>query len=236
MLIAIAGPHNSGKDVCAKVLQKEFGFQRLAWADAVAKVVSYKYNLPYQKLLGLNDSDRQWRLTPHPNLCYEQNGVPIYHTPLQALNAEGDGSRLFYPNVWVNILLRELQPGVKYVVPGTRKVNEAKAVLSYNYSHANSDNKATNSSKKDTNSSKQYTSNHNLATNSTTLYTNCTNLLWYVERPGCVLSEVEEELPQVKLLATDTINNNGTKDYLEEKVRAIYWRSQTGKAKIVCPS
>lgn len=162
--------------------------------------------------------------------------MPIYHTPLQALNTEGDGSRLFYPDVWVNILLRKLQPGVKYVVPGTRKVNEA-AVLSYNYSRANSNNEATNSSKQDTNSSKpytnsskQYTNNPKLATNSTTLYTNCTNLLWYVERPGCVLIEVEEELPQVKLLVTDTINNSGTKDYLEEKVRAIYWLRQTGKA------
>jgi hypothetical protein len=46
------------------------------------------------------------------------------------LNLEGDGSRAVQQDVWVNHLLNHIKgSNSNWVIPGTRKLNEAEAVL-----------------------------------------------------------------------------------------------------------
>jgi hypothetical protein len=127
VIIAIAGPHGSGKDTVASFL-KPYGFNRLSYADEVCRCVSHKYKLPYARLLGLNQEDRLWRSTPHPSLAVHK-GTRL--TPLDVLNIEGDGSREVQPDVWVNHLLDIIDKDTQsnWVIPGTRRLNEAQAVL-----------------------------------------------------------------------------------------------------------
>jgi hypothetical protein len=127
MIVAIAGPHNTGKDVVASFLTKHYGFIRISWADELCRVVSHKYGLPYQRLLGLTPEDRQWRITPNPSIPGLQQ-TPL--TPLEVLNLEGDGSRAVQQDVWVNHLLNHIKgSSSNWVIPGTRRLNEAEAVL-----------------------------------------------------------------------------------------------------------
>jgi len=127
VIIAIAGPHSSGKDTIAAFL-KPYGFKRISYADEVCRCVSHKYKLPYARLLGLNQEDRLWRRTPHTSLAV-RNGAHL--TPLDVLNIEGDGSREVQPDVWVKHLLDVIDkdPQSNWVIPGLRRLNEAQAVL-----------------------------------------------------------------------------------------------------------
>lgn len=131
-LIAIAGYPNAGKDTIIRYLKDKHGYRREAWADKVCEVVALMYNLPYGKLLGLTDEDRIWRETPHPNVSYWQDGKFIERTPRDALNHVGDGARELNPFTWVlqlQLKIRDSLHQTPIVVSGTRKLNEAYAIL-----------------------------------------------------------------------------------------------------------
>lgn len=66
-IILLAGPKNSGKNFAGSILEKH-GYISVSFAFKLKQLISFMYNLPLQRLLGLNTSDKTWREQLHPNL------------------------------------------------------------------------------------------------------------------------------------------------------------------------
>lgn len=66
-IILLAGPKNSGKNLVGSILEKH-GYLSVSFAFKLKQLISFMYNLPLQRLLGLNSPDKSWREQLHPNL------------------------------------------------------------------------------------------------------------------------------------------------------------------------
>lgn len=130
MLIAFSGLKGSGKDTAAKVLIEEYGFTKIAFADALrdgllvldpwvpANTGGYTL-LPLSELIA--DAGWDWAKT----------NVPEVRRLMQVFGTEV-GRMLFGENVWVDVLKKQFprlnDPNSRYVITDCRFINEAKFV------------------------------------------------------------------------------------------------------------
>jgi hypothetical protein len=131
MLIAFSGLKGSGKDTAAKVLIEEYGFFKIAFADALR-----------EGLLVLNpavwaDPDDVGNLVYLKDIIdqfgwdYAKNTYSEVRRLMQVFGTEV-GRQLVGENVWVDILQKRFpdigDPNTRYVITDCRFVNEAKFV------------------------------------------------------------------------------------------------------------
>lgn len=132
MLIAFSGLKGSGKDTAAKVLVEEYGFTKVAFADAVREMalvidpwipaMSGGYNLlPLSELI--NDAGWDWA----------KRNVPEVRRLLQVIGTEA-GRMVLGENVWVDLLAKRFpdiaDENSRYVVTDCRFDNEVEFVRS----------------------------------------------------------------------------------------------------------
>lgn len=131
-IIGLSGYARSGKDETAKILVKEFGFKRVAFADKLRDFLyalnpdvwsfSYGFGRTYEPLRTVIDKET-WE------------GVKKYQYKdsvrqlLQRLGTEA-GREVLGENVWVDAALTGYDDNAKLVVTDCRFVNEAEAVTS----------------------------------------------------------------------------------------------------------
>ena len=116
MIIGLSGYAQSGKDEVAKILVEEFGFKRVAFADAV-RFLLYEINPVIPELA----SDLQHSVDLRG--WDEVKKVPAVRTLLQDL---GLGARkLFGDQVWVEQAFKQLSMDVNTVFTDVRFTNEA---------------------------------------------------------------------------------------------------------------
>jgi len=126
MLLAFSGLKGSGKDTAAKVLIEEYGFTRIAFADALREALlvldpwipdaSYGYGtLPLSELI--DDAGWDWA----------KNNIPEVRRIMQVFGTEV-GRMMFGDNVWVDNLQKRFpdiaDPESRYVITDCRFDNE----------------------------------------------------------------------------------------------------------------
>lgn len=130
MLIAFGGLKGSGKDTAAKVLIDEYGFTKVAFADALREALlvldpwvpahtgGYQL-LPLSELIA--DAGWDWAKT----------NVPEVRRLMQVFGTEV-GRMLFGENVWVDVLKKQFPrldaSDSRFVITDCRFTNEAKFV------------------------------------------------------------------------------------------------------------
>lgn len=133
MLIALSGLKGSGKDTAAEVMVAEYGFTRIAFADALREALltldpwiayaGHGYGtLPLSELI--EDAGWDWA----------KRNIPEVRRLMQVFGTEV-GRMLMGENVWVNQVLKTApdltKPNTKYVIADCRFDNEANFVHQY---------------------------------------------------------------------------------------------------------
>ena len=132
MLIALSGLKGSGKDTAALVLIRDYGFTKIAFADAVREMALVID--PYV-LLELRDQDmlRLSEIVESKGWDWAKREISEVRRLLQVIGTEA-GRMLFGPNVWIDLLLKRFpdlaDPDTRYVVTDCRFENEAEFVQS----------------------------------------------------------------------------------------------------------
>lgn len=119
MIIGLSGYAQSGKDEVAKILIEEFGFERVAFADAIRNLL-YEMNPNHHDTLLQQAVDRLgWD---------EVKKDPIVRRMLQNL---GVGARkLFGEKFWIKEALRGIPKEGNFVFTDVRFINEADIIKS----------------------------------------------------------------------------------------------------------
>lgn len=123
MIIGLSGYARSGKDEVAQVLVQEYGYERVAFADAIRHLL-YELN-------PVMVNDDLSRSSTIKDLVDEEGwdvakAEPEVRLLLQNL---GVGARkIIGEDVWVDTALRYIVPGSKVVITDVRFPNEAKAI------------------------------------------------------------------------------------------------------------
>lgn len=130
-LIGLNGRARSGKDTAANFLVKNYGYEKVAWADvlrdcarAVNPIIGHQVwwrgGLPV-RWAHLYDDLGYEAAKDHPVFG------PEFRRVLLTMGTEM-GRNILGEDTWVNALLNRLDPGKRYVFADTRFVNEASAV------------------------------------------------------------------------------------------------------------
>ncbi len=133
MLFAFSGFKNSGKDTAAKVLIEEYGFIKVAFADALREAllildpwISYtepRLNIPATARLSTIIASQGWD--------WAKNKVSEVRRLMQVFGTEV-GRTLLGEDVWVDILAKKIpdvrNPESRYVITDCRFLNEAQFV------------------------------------------------------------------------------------------------------------
>ncbi len=132
MLFAFSGLKGSGKDTAANVLVNEYGFTRIAFADAVRELA-----LIVDPLILIEDEwqpDQLMRLSKvvsEYGWDWAKRALPEVRRLLQVIGTEG-GRMLVGENVWVDILAKRFpdigSDEVRYVITDCRFDNEVEFV------------------------------------------------------------------------------------------------------------
>lgn len=117
MIIAFGYKARSGKDTAAEFLIHQYGFKRIAFADALKHTTAAAFGLSDEQVFG----DQKLEVDPFWGV-----------TPASLLQTVG--TELFRDNVdedhWVRVVMRAIdaEPGANWVIPDCRFPNEAEAV------------------------------------------------------------------------------------------------------------
>ncbi len=132
MLFAFSGFKNSGKDTAAKVLIEEYGFTKVAFADALREAL-----LILDPLVGYIQYDmeiHESRLSyviENNGWDWAKNNIPEVRRLMQVFGTEV-GRTLLGEDVWVDILSKKIpdvrNPESRYVITDCRFPNEAQFV------------------------------------------------------------------------------------------------------------
>ena len=124
MIIGICGLIGSGKGTVADILQDDFGFTKLSFADSLKDAVAAIFNWDRQLLEGATDESRQWREQVDPWWA-ERLKMPEL-TPRLILQLWGtEVCRTgFHQDIWIASLERKIEKDRNYVIPDTRFPNE----------------------------------------------------------------------------------------------------------------
>jgi len=128
MLIAFSGLKGSGKDTAAKVLISEYGFTKVAFADAVrelALIIDPWIPTHYYGMIRLSEliADAGWD--------WAKRNISEVRKLLQVIGTEA-GRNFFHEDVWIEILNKQF-PGLswddtRYVITDCRFENEVEFV------------------------------------------------------------------------------------------------------------
>lgn len=124
ILIGLCGAKGSGKDTAADYLVTNYGYQRLAFADALKEEVARIYQVPVSLL-----NDRDLKEEPMPML--------LGKSPRQVMQEYGVAKREQDPYYWIDELREVLDCtdyGVndRYVITDVRFPNEVEYIREYN--------------------------------------------------------------------------------------------------------
>lgn len=128
-IICITGFEGSGKDTVASILEKQYQFKRLSFADNLKKALCVIFGWKFELIQGLTKESRIWREQVDP-FWAEELGQPDF-TPRKALQMVG--TNLFrnqlHPDIWIKSLKKEIiqTPGHIVIVDG-RFPNEIEAI------------------------------------------------------------------------------------------------------------
>ncbi len=133
MLIAFSGFKGSGKDTAANVLVEEYGFTKIAFADAVRQLA-----LIIDPIITMQDGTVITNLTTViKGIGWDKakRKIPEVRRLLQVIGTEG-GRMLVGENVWIDILAERFpdiaDSSSRYVITDCRFPNEADFVESKN--------------------------------------------------------------------------------------------------------
>jgi hypothetical protein len=130
MLIAMSGLKNSGKDTAASVLINEYGFTKVAFADALREALLILN--PQIDLYG--NSLRLSQLITQFGWDKIKNDVPEVRRLMQVFGTEV-GRQLLGENVWVDLLAKKYPDlkdcSTRYVITDCRFPNEAQFVYDH---------------------------------------------------------------------------------------------------------
>lgn len=125
-IIGLAGVKQSGKDTVAKTLVDEYGFVRLAFADAIRQAA---YEL--DPILDVSDYgdhlDRLQDVVDSIGWDRAKNEWPEIRRILQVLGTES--IRALQDDFWISVVTRQIQPDKNYVITDVRYPNEIDAIL-----------------------------------------------------------------------------------------------------------
>lgn len=137
MLVLISGWRNSGKDLTASHLVKEYGYQQLSFAGALKDLVATTYNIPRASL-----DDRVLKETPLPQFpivdtdafttsihaLMAKEHANGFHTPRSLAILEGSIKRSVNPNYWVDLVASQMATDKNYVISDWRYRSEFAAL------------------------------------------------------------------------------------------------------------
>jgi len=131
MLFAFSGLKGSGKDTAANVLIKEYGFTKIAFADAVRELALVIDPWIVSETRYGPDISRLSILVENMGWDYLKRNIPEVRRLLQVIGTEG-GRMLVGENVWVDILAKRYpdiaDEDVRYVITDCRFDNEVEFV------------------------------------------------------------------------------------------------------------
>ena len=123
MIIGINGKIGTGKDTLASYYVENFGFKRLAFADAVKKIAAMTLgpHFSLENCVEMDKTSRSWRDQPY------QVTPEFSISPREAWQKIGtDAMRnTVWKDVWLNAFDLQIDPKYNYVVPDLRFPNEA---------------------------------------------------------------------------------------------------------------
>ena len=131
ILVGLAGYAQSGKDTVAKILEPQ-GFERIAFADGLREF-AYALNpvVPIErgKFTGPLVFEHRRLADVVVSLGWERakTDLPEVRQLLQRLGTEA-GRAILGSNVWIDLALRDVKPGGRYVVTDVRFPNEYEAI------------------------------------------------------------------------------------------------------------
>lgn len=128
MIIGVVGFIGSGKGTVADILQNDYGYQKISFADSLKDTVASVFSWPRELLEGDTDISRMWRETTD-TWWATRLGIPNL-TPRWVLQQWGtevcrDG---FHKDIWIASIERKLHSGTNYVIPDTRFPNEIEMI------------------------------------------------------------------------------------------------------------
>ena len=117
-IIAICGAKRSGKDTCASILEKEYGYTHIKIAKKLKDVCKVLFNFSDEQLE--NDlkeiEDKKWNTSPRKVMQFL--GTEIMQYEIQSI----------LPNIgrkfWINSLLSSISSQDKYVISDLRFLHE----------------------------------------------------------------------------------------------------------------
>ena len=122
MIIGLSGYAQSGKDTVAELLCLNYGFKRIAFADAIREGV-FRLNPLLGNGIRISEmvDDYGWDVV---------KGTPEARRLLQVFGTEV-GRSLLGSNVWVDVLFKQIdaEPDQRWVVPDVRFENEAQEII-----------------------------------------------------------------------------------------------------------
>jgi len=116
LIIGLAGYGRVGKDTAGKFLMEDFGFERLAFADAIRDFLEAVNPIVYYDGTRLNTFVREvgWDETKHDTEVREL---------LQRTGTEA-ARKVLGQNIWIDTLHEKMRPGHKYVITDVRLPGE----------------------------------------------------------------------------------------------------------------
>jgi hypothetical protein len=139
MLIALSGLKGSGKDTAAEVMIEEYGFTRIAFADALREALVVLNPYIDEVVSSDTEYDSVSYVVPTPlaelveeyGWDYTKRNFPEARRLLQVMGTEV-GRMLFGENVWIDYLVKKYpnisRTNTRYVITDCRFENEAQFV------------------------------------------------------------------------------------------------------------
>jgi len=122
--ISVSGRINSGKSTISKYLEN-LGFVSISFAKPLKDIVSYLFDLDRKLLEGDTEESRKWR---------EEFLSGTKTTPRKILQIFGtEIMKSINSNIWLELLGKNLNPNINYVVSDSRFLNEIDYLKSINF-------------------------------------------------------------------------------------------------------
>ena len=126
MIIGVAGYKGSGKDTVANVLQTNFGFKKMSFAQPIKDLVHHTFGID-QAILSGDNGERIHREEPMPGW--------FYLSPRDMLQKIGMAFRNeIHKDVWIKILENKIKNITQnIVIPDVRFKNEVEMIRRYGF-------------------------------------------------------------------------------------------------------
>lgn len=115
MIIGLAGLAGSGKSTAASFLSAQYGFSVRNFADPLKLICQDLFRFSDEQLWG-------------PSQARNQEDARYGQSARDALQTIGAAARKYYPDVWVQRLVRDLDPVADIVIGDVRYVNEVRTI------------------------------------------------------------------------------------------------------------